>query len=143
MVFLGADHGGFALKENLKTWLADQGIEVEDMGAAILDPEDDYPVYAKQVAKKVLENPEYRGLLFCRSGGGMTIAANRVKGVRAVEIFDEKSARHAREHNDANIATISADWLTEDQARAAITVFLQTPFSKAPRHIRRIAQLEE
>ncbi|MEP7166951.1 MAG: RpiB/LacA/LacB family sugar-phosphate isomerase [Candidatus Woesebacteria bacterium] len=142
MIFLGADHGGFALKEKMKTWLSEWGMEYEDLGAPGMDPTDDYPDYAHGVAQKVIENPINRGIVVCRSGGGMIIAANKHVGVRAVYIFDEKSARHAREHNDANVAGLAADWISEPEAKTAVDTFLHTLFSEEPRHSRRIEKLE-
>lgn len=142
MVYLGSDHGGFTLKEKLKTWLAEWGIEYEDLGAIQLDPTDDYPDYAHAVAGRVIESPIHRGIVVCRSGGGMVIAANKTPGVRAVYLWDERSARHAREHNNANVAGLASDWVSEQDARKAIDIFLHTQFSEEPRHARRLAKLE-
>lgn len=143
MVYLGADHGGFALKEKIKQWLDEWGVEYKDLGAHELDPGDDYPDYAIRVAKHVAQDPDNRGILLCRSGGGMVIAANKIKGARAVEVFNERSAQHAREHNDANIMTLSGDWIEDEHASRALQVFLETEFSGEERHKRRLHKIQE
>ena len=142
MVVLGADHGGFALKEKAKLWLGGGGVPYADVGALTMDPVDDYPVFATAAAKKVLANPDGKAVLFCRSGGGMAIAANRLKGVRAVDCTTVESALLARKKNNANILSIAADWLNEDQAKTIIKTFLETPFPGEERHMRRIAMLD-
>lgn len=142
-IYLGADHGGFELKELLKKWLISESFEVKDMGAQNLDPQDDYPQYAVAVAKSVAKQQNACGILLCRSGGGMTITANKVSGIRAVELFDEKSAKHAREHNHANIITIGADWQDFSSAKNIIVEFFNTSPSQDERHLRRIQQISE
>lgn len=143
MVYLGSDHGGLQLKEKAKQWVKDLSMEVEDLGAHELVPSDDYPDYAKAVAKKVLDNPLNRGILFCKSGGGMTIVANKFKGIRAVNVFNEASARQAREHLDANVIALGSNWVNEEDARQAITTFLSTMFDEnEERHKRRVAKFE-
>lgn len=142
-IFLGADHGGFHLKEQLKSWLLASGQTVVDCGAATLVPDDDYPEYAAAVGRKVAESKNGAvGFLFCTSGGGVTIAANKISGIRAVELFDEKSTRHAREDNNANIGTFSGAWQSLDAVKLRVAEFLATPFSGAERHQRRIAQIK-
>ncbi|MCX8008572.1 MAG: RpiB/LacA/LacB family sugar-phosphate isomerase [Patescibacteria group bacterium] len=142
MIYLGADHGGFELKERIKEWLSTWGEQYEDCGAVTFDPNDDYPKYAFAVAEKVSwENR--KGILVCRSSGGVVIAANKVQGIRAVACWDELSARHAREHNDANIIALAGDWINEDTAKKIVHVFLSTPFSNEDRHVRRINQITE
>lgn len=143
MIYLGADHGGFELKEKMKKWLSEWKLDSEDCGALSVDPDDDYTDYAQTVTRKVLKNPqENKGILICRSGGGMVIASNRFSGSRAVFIFNEQSAIHARKDNDANIACLAADWIDENSAKESLFVFLHTPFSNKERHARRIAKLE-
>ena len=144
-IYFGTDHGGFELKEKIKVWLGELGYTIEDLGANSLVPIDDYPEYAFAVANKVsldiLAGKDSVGILLCRSGGGMVIAANKVKGIRAVSIWDTRSANHAKEHNDANVISISTDWTTKDQAKKMISVFLETSFSGAERHVRRINKI--
>ncbi len=143
-VYLGADHGGFALKEAMKQWLQENHFTVEDCGATQLDPDDDYPEYSFAVAQKVAQGPanEVAGILFCRSGQGMTIAANKVHGIRAVLAPDILSIREARRDNNANVMSLAADHVQEDQAKELIHTFLMTPFSQAERHIRRIQKIQ-
>ena len=145
-IYLGADHGGFAFKQQLAVWLTATGYKVKDCGAETLVPGDDYPQYAIAVAQGVAADTAAHhsaiGFLFCRSGGGMAITANKISGIRAVDIVDEKSAEHARRDNDANVATFAADWLTLDQIKVLIAVFLATPFSQDERHVRRLDQIK-
>lgn len=143
MIYLGADHGGFELKNKAIAWIKELGMEVTDLGSTSLDPTDDFPIYAHAVATQVLQNPLNRGLLFCRSGAGMVIAANKHAGIRAADVFDAKSARQAREHLDANVASLSGDWMEEAKAHEAIETFLTTMFSEEERYKRRIEQLEK
>lgn len=142
-IYLGADHGGFSLKELLKGELMKQGYTVEDCGAFTLDPADDYPVYAQAVAKKILSNPASFGLLLCRSGAGMEIAANRFEGIRAVECRDADEAIHARQHNDANVVVLPADEIDEKKAEKIVKTFLETAFIQEERHVRRIEEIEQ
>ncbi|MFA6475107.1 MAG: RpiB/LacA/LacB family sugar-phosphate isomerase [Patescibacteria group bacterium] len=144
MIYLGADHGGFALKEHLKTVLKKNNLEYVDLGATVFDPEDDYPDYAFLVAKAVAQAPgERRGVLCCRSAAGVVIAANKVIGIRAVAPLSVEAAQHAREHNDANVIGLSGDWLNESQASAIMDKFLATPFSNEARHIRRLQKITQ
>lgn len=143
MIFLGADHGGVELKEKAKTWLAELKMEYTDLGAQSIDPTDDYPDFAKAVCKAVLTSPLHRGILFCKSGGGMTIAANRLKHIRAVNVYDEQSARQAREHLDANVIALGASFVSPEQAKVAIETYLTTMFdADQERHKRRLEKIE-
>jgi len=140
-IFLGADHGGFIIKEQIKTWLTGQGYQVQDVGADKLDESDSYPQYALAVATQVAQNPGSLGILTCHSGGGMVIAANKVKGIRAVAVEDEKSVIHAREHNNANVISLSGDWIDQNLIEPIITKFLTTPFDLTSRHQNRLNQI--
>jgi len=144
-IFLGADHAGFQLKAAVMAHLSKRGITVEDEGDHELDPGDDYPRFAFQVATKVLgsEDKDPRGILICGSGQGMCIAANRVRGIRAALCWSEDIAHETRADNDSNVLCIPARVLDEQQALAIIDVWLDTPFSGAPRHQRRIREIEE
>ncbi len=149
-IILGCDHGGFELKERLKSYLKSKGYDIEDMGAKSLDPQDDYSKYALLVAKKVGKAEAERdfqegvkGILFCRSASGMVIAANKVKGIRAVSAFDETSARHSREHNAANVLALSGDWMDEEKAKKIASAWLETPFSNEQRHVRRLKEISD
>lgn len=144
MIYLGADHGGFELKEKLKSWLTQRSVRWHDMGAAYLDHDDDYPIFAAKVARAVGSgDPKDRGVLLCRSGGGMAIAANKFSGVRAVNCVDETMAAHGREHNDANVLVLSADFMPESRSYKVVDTFLKTPFSEHRRHVRRLAEIVE
>ena len=143
MVYLGSDHGGYELKQKAKQWITDLGMEYKDLGDEPPDPTDDYPDFAQAVARLVVTDPLNRGVLFCKSGGGMTIAANKFVGVRAVNVFDEASARQAREHLNANVMALGASWISEVQAHQALETFLTTMFAEdEERHKRRVAKLE-
>lgn len=141
-IYLGSDHGGFKLKEEFKNYLASNHLEleVEDCGALTLDSEDDYPNFALQVASKV-QSEQDLGILLCRSGSGMVIAANKVKGIRAVEIYNEKIAAHAKSHNHANIIAFSGDYLSLSEMIKLFEIFMQTPIDKSERHFRRLQQI--
>ncbi len=151
MIYLGSDHGGFKLKEKIKKFLDKQKFYYLDLGNINFQKEDDYPDYAFAVADLVSKEDDSskkwkdraKGILFCRSSGGMIIAANKLKNVRAVSVFDIKSAKHSREHNDANIIAISGDWTSEKKAKDIIKAWLKTEFSKKTRYIRRLKKIEE
>ena len=149
MIYLGADHGGFKLKEKIKQWLSEWKLPYEDLGAHKLDPEDDYPQFAFTVAEKVAQADDMtqawkkraKGVLVCRSAAGVVIAANKIKDIRAVAVTDLKSAKHSREHNDANVLGLSGDWMSEAQAKDIVKVWLDTEFSHEKRHERRVDQI--
>ncbi|MBN2454428.1 RpiB/LacA/LacB family sugar-phosphate isomerase [Candidatus Woesearchaeota archaeon] len=138
-VIFGADHGGYKLKEVLKVYVKELGYEALDLGT---DSEDsvDYPDYAASVSRKVAAGDGF-GILVCRSAAGMVMAANKIRGIRAVAAFDVKSAKHSKEHNDANVLALSGDWLTDEQAKAIVKAWLETPFSNEPRHAKRIRKI--
>ena len=140
-IYLGADHGGFKLKETIKKWLSEKELDVVDCGAEKYTEGDDYPIYAFEVGEKVVKDEGSVGILFCRSGGGMSIAANKVNGVRAVDVFDLTSAAHARTNNDCNIITFGGDWMDPREAQVVIENFLNLPFRFEERHVRRIEMI--
>lgn len=146
MVYLGADHGGYHLKEKTKTWLEDSNVPFQDMGNTVLDGDDDYPFFSFLVAKKVAQDQasglSSQGIVFCRSGNGAAIAANKVARIRAVNASDVEAAKKSREHNDANVLTIGADFIHEKDFFQIIAVWLSTPFSQEKRHERRLAEIE-
>lgn len=143
MIYLGTDHAGFALKEQTKTWLSEWMMEYIDCGNTMFDVNDDFPDFAFIVARNVVKSPENKGILACQSAAGMVIAANKVKGIRAVTAFDERSAQHSRTHNDANILALSGEWLGEDEAKEILKLWLETPFSNEQRHVRRLSKIEQ
>lgn len=142
MIYLGADHRGYQLKEEIKNWLSKQEIEFEDLGATSLDKNDDYPDFAKKVAQKVAATYGSFGILICGSGVGMDITANRVVGVRCVLGFDSYQVKMVRRNDDVNILSLAADFISEEQARELISAFLKTPFSGEGKHQRRIEKIE-
>lgn len=144
MLYLGADHRGYFIKEKLKSWLAVQGILHEDLGAEMLTADDDYPDYAAAVSRAVAKKPdENKGILICGSGAGVCIAANKFKGARAALAMNTEMARAARKDDDANILCLAADFTNENEALQIVDVWLHTSFSNEARHKRRIAKIAE
>lgn len=144
MIYLGADHGGYDLKEKIKKLLAELKYDYEDLGAETLNPDDDYPDFAYEVTKKVAESPsEHRGILLCRSGVGMDIVANKVKGVYSAQVWNEEMARTAREKNDTNVLSIASDYLSQEEAKKIVRAWLETPFSGEERHRNRLEKIKE
>lgn len=141
-IILGADHGGFELKEEIKKWLLEQKREVVDVGAAGLDPEDDFVDYAVLVAEEVAENGQARGILFCRNGYGMMIAANRFPGVRCGEAFDVEAVKRGRTDDDINCLSVPADYIKDGDVKKMIETFLTTEFSGEEKYKRRLGKLE-
>ena len=139
---LGADHGGFSLKESVRKLLEQRAIRYEDLSQT-LNEEDDYPLVAQRVAHHVAQQNEVFGILVCTSGLGMDIAANRVRGARAAVIRTTEEARLAREHNHANILVLGEAFTTPRQAAAILTTWLDTRPSYARRHVRRVHQMDE
>ena len=146
-IVIGADHGGYKLKVELKPFLKQLGYQVEDVGTHS-EESVDYPDYAIKVGEAVgkedsltVQFPKVMGILLCRSAAGMIIAANKIKGVRAVAAFDETSAKHSREHNAANVLGLSGDWMTADQAKKVVKAWIEAPFPGEERHLRRIQKI--
>lgn len=144
MVYLGADHRGFRLKEEVKKLLRELGVEFEDLGNQRYDPEDDYPDFARRVAQSVALAPDRnRGILICGSGVGVDIVANKFSGVRSAVVPSIEMAQLARLHDDTNVISLSADHLTENEAKRIVKVWLETPFSGEERHVRRLAKIRQ
>lgn len=152
-IILGADHGGFALKEEIKKWLVAEKYEVTDVGAVGLDPEDDFVEYAEAVAEEVAGDGdvrsasaqgsgETRGILFCRNGYGMMIAANRFAGVRCGEAFDVAAVKKGRTDDDINCLSVPSDYIKDGEVKEMIEGFLKTEFSGEERYKRRLWKLE-
>jgi RpiB/LacA/LacB family sugar-phosphate isomerase len=140
-IFLGSDHRGFALKEQVKNWLISSEHDAVDCGNTIHDPDDDFPDYAFLVSDKVISEIGSLGILVCGSGGGMTIAANKVKGIRAAEATNVNNVIHNRSHNNINILVLSADDTNFSNCRMMIESFLDTEYSPEARFERRIAKI--
>lgn len=157
-VYFAADHAGFALKAALIEHVRTLGYEAEDLGPFTLDPEDDYPDYVTPLAQKVASDREARGICLAGSGQGEAMCANRVSGIRAAVFYGPGRApapldidggysedgfdvvRLARKHNNANILSIGSRFVSGTEADMAVRIFLETPFSDAPRHARRLAK---
>lgn len=144
-VYIAADHAGFDLKEKIKTVLLSEEYDVIDKGAREEKTGDDYPGYMRAAAEAVASDPEAVGIIFGGSGEGEAMVANRTSGVRAAEYYGGNLdvVRLSREHNDANILSLGARFLTEEEAREAVLLWLKTPFSGEERHERRIKEIDE
>ena len=142
MLYLAADHRGFALKETLKTWLLENAAPFKDMGALLLDINDDYPDFGEAAVQAVLQAPhENKAVLLCGSGHGMEVIANKFKGIRAALCFNTAVAKQSREHENANVLVLAADWVRDREAIDITKVWLETPFSNAERNVRRLEKL--
>jgi ribose 5-phosphate isomerase B len=139
-IAIAADHAGFSLKEKLLQALRAEGHEVTDFGTHS-DESTDYPDYAVAVSDQVAHGAAERGILVCSTGVGMSIAANKIPGIRAALATSPEEVRLTREHNDANVLTIGAKFATPEYAEELIDIFLTTDFSGGARHARRIAKL--
>jgi ribose 5-phosphate isomerase B len=142
-VYLGSDHAGFELKARLIEHVRSLGHEPVDCGAHVLDPEDDYPAPCITTGARVVADPGSLAVVIGGSGNGEQIAANKVRGARAALVWSDETARLAREHNDANVISIGARNHPDADAMRFVEIFLDTPFSRAERHARRIALLTE
>ena len=142
MIGIGCDHGGFALKQEIINYLQDSNIEFKDFGCMSTDSVD-YPDYAKAVAHAVAQGECEKGILICGTGIGISIAANKVKGIRCALCHDVFSAEATRLHNDANIIAMGGRVIGPGLAVKIVDTFLSTPFSNDERHIRRIAKIED
>ena len=142
MLALGCDQAGYELKQEIMKYLDEKGIEYKDCGTYSADAVD-YPVYAKAVVKEILSGNCEKGILICGTGIGISIAANRYKGIRAALCGDCFSAEATRLHNDANILAMGARVVGAGLAIKITETFLNTPFSGAERHARRVSMLDE
>ncbi|HDZ27194.1 hypothetical protein LCGC14_0835370 [marine sediment metagenome] len=141
-VILASDHAGLRLKEKIKKYLARKKIEYEDLGTNSFKSVD-YPDYALKVAEKVAKNNNTRGILVCGTGTGMTIAANKVKGIRAVAAYDAYSAKMSRIDNDTNVLGLRGRFFPLEKIKKIINVWLDTPFSGEKRHKWRIKKIRD
>ena len=151
LIYIAGDHAAFELKKQIVTYLKSRGYKVKDLGPHRYDPEDDYPDFIIPAARAVAHYKGSRGIALCGSGIGECIAANKVKGVRAVRAWDKVSARGSRWHNDTNVLCLGGGktkdpkvkslGLTFAQAKPIIDTWLTTPFSGEPRHLRRLKKI--
>lgn len=137
-VHIGGDHAAYELLNDLVAFLEEEGHEVTNHGPHEYDAVDDYPVFVLRAAEAVAADPGSFGVVLGGSGNGEQMAANKVAGIRAALCYDDELARLAREHNDAQVISVGARMTTAEQARSMVRVFLDTPFSNDPRHVRRI-----
>lgn len=144
-ILIGADHNGFQYRDQLKAALEKAGHEVQLIGQPSLQPDDDYPAVAGQLATTLLNtnDPEAKGILICGSGQGVAMAANRFKGIRASVCWNKAEAQSARNDDDSNVLCLAARYLSLEEAGSIMATFLSTPFAGAPRFIRRIQQLDQ
>jgi ribose 5-phosphate isomerase B len=143
-IYIASDHAGFELKNKLIEFLKGQSKEVEDLGPSIYSEGDDYTDTIAPLAQKVAQNKGSLGIAIGGSGQGEAIVCNRVPGVRAAVFYggDVSVVPTAREHNDANVLSLGARFVTEEDAKTAVELFLTTPFVAEERHVRRIARLD-
>ena len=144
-IYLGTDHAGYDLKEVLKEFLISEGFTIEDMGAFAHNLEDDYPEFIRPVAAAISEEPENRrGIILGGSGQGEAMVANRFPGVRATVYYggQPEIISLSREHNNANILSLGARFISEEEARRVVREWLELPFGNEERHVRRIAAID-
>ena len=142
-IYIGSDHAGYELKEKLKVYMQSLHIEFVDEGAFTLDHEDDYPDFIVPVAEAVAKDSESFGIVIGGSGEGEQISANKIDGIRAIEFYGGNLdiVKLGREHNNANVLSLGARFITEDEAKNAILLFMNTPFTNNERHVRRIEKI--
>lgn len=141
-IYLGSDHRGFELKEEIKNWLSENNYEVEDIGDFVFDPEDDYVDFALKVAESIEGGDESdKGILLCGSGHGMEMVANRFPHVRAILGFNDEVTVQGREHEDANILVLATDWVNGEQAVERVRMFLTAEKRDDARYERRRARM--
>jgi ribose 5-phosphate isomerase B len=145
IIYIGADHRGFKLKEFLKQYLVSEcGYEVVDLGNNRLEENDDYPEFASLVARKVSLDPtNSRGIVICGSGVGVDVVANKYKNVRSALAANPDQAMVSRKDDDTNVLSLASDFLTESESKKVVSVWLQTDFSGEERHRRRLEKIEK
>ncbi len=144
MVYLATDHAGFELKEKVKEFLKKEGYEVEDFGAHEFNKDDDYPDFISKAAEAVSKDPNSKAIIFGHSGQGEAMVANKFPNIRAAVFYgNAEMIPLTREHNDANILSLGARFLTEDEAFEAVKLWLETPFTEEERHVRRIEKISK
>lgn len=147
MVYLGSDHRGFALKEKLKNLLTEWGYEYEDVGPFEYNKDDDYPDFATAVGQAVAlslsKGESAKGILICGSGVGVAMTADKIKGVRAGTMFDVEQVKASVADEDTNVIGLSNDYTSEDKNIAIAKAFLESKFSGAERHVRRVNKIRK
>jgi len=145
MIYLATDHAGFELKAKIKEYLIKKGYEVEDFGAKTLDEDDDYPDFISQAAEAVSKNSDAKAIILGGSGQGEAMVANKFPNIRAAVYYGGQANMPSltREHNNANVLSLGARFISEEDAIDAVKLFLETPFSNGERHIRRIEKIKQ
>ena len=143
MIYIGADHRGYHLKEKINQWLFDNGHPFEDLGALKFDPYDDYTKYALDVASLVADNKNSKGILLCGSGVGVDIVANKFDGVRSSIGKTVDQVRAGRQDDDMNVLVLAADYTRQYEAIQMVKAFLETAYTKQKRHERRLEEIEK
>ena len=142
LIYLGADHRGFELKEKIKKFLTGRAYQISDVSSPTLTPDDDYPEIAKRAAEKIsIDFDRAKAILICGSGVGMCVAANKYPNVRAGLCFSADQAYDSRKEDDTNVLCLASGHTGEEDALKIITAWLQTPFSEEDRHRRRLHQI--
>ncbi len=141
MIAIGSDHGGYKLKEEIKRYLEEKQITYIDIGT-YTEERTDYPIFAEKVAEKILSGECDKGILACRSGAGMTIVANKFKGIRAASIHNEEEAKFAKSDDDINVLALGGDYITVDEAIRIVRSWLGTEF-KGGRYQQRLEMIKE
>ncbi|HXF44472.1 MAG TPA: RpiB/LacA/LacB family sugar-phosphate isomerase [Candidatus Paceibacterota bacterium] len=142
VIYIGADHRGFKLKEHLKNFLKGKGYQVVDVGAATFEEDDDYPDFAEAVARKVsLDYENARGILICASGVGVDVVANKFRNVRSSLVLTPDQAFDSRNDDNANVLSLAAEYVKPEEAQKIVTVWLETPFAAEERFRRRLDKI--
>ena len=142
-IIVGADHGGFELKNSIKAHLEEQGHKVIDTGATVLDPQDDYPEIVQSAMKTLQEDLDRKAVLICRNGVGVTIVANKYAGVRAGLSLSKAHAQSAKNDDDTNVLTLGADYVSLQEAIEIVDTWLSTPFESTTRRVRRLEEIKK
>lgn len=143
-IFIAADHRGFELKNKIIEHLQEKNIRIEDLGNYQFDPQDDYPLFARKVAQAVLQNPaEHVGIVICGSGVGVSIVANRFRGIRCAIGFQKEQVVHARENDHINILALPSDYVEFEKTKELINAFLETEAKQDEKYYRRIKEQDE
>ncbi|KKS16359.1 MAG: hypothetical protein UU77_C0053G0013 [candidate division WWE3 bacterium GW2011_GWC1_41_7] len=142
MIYIASDHGGFELKEKIIGFLEHKGILVSNKGPFTYDLNDDYPDYVAPVISKMREDPGSKAIFLCRNGVGVSVLANKFKGIRAALSWNTEHARSSRNDDDSNVLALPSDHLSEEQAFNIVAAWLDTPFSNEERHIRRLEKVK-
>lgn len=143
MIYIGADHRGYYLKDFLKEKFKNNNYLFEDCGNLVYNPNDDYPDFAFKVGEKVISEKGSVGILICGSGAGVCFAVNKIKGIRAALAINKEMVKKAREDDDINVLCLASDFIDQETAWQIVEIFLKTDFKNEARYLRRIKKVEE